>query len=114
MHRWLVEEGLRRLGEDHRRALEQTYLADRPYDEVAAELGIPAEHPAQPGVLRAEGLARRDGGDGGVVVNNADEHHELRMSLGAYVLGPAARPPRRHALRRTSTAAPSAPPSSPS
>ena len=41
MHRWLVEEGLRRLGEDHRRALEQTYLADRPYDEVAAELGIP-------------------------------------------------------------------------
>ena len=23
-------------------ALEQTYLADRPYDEVAAELGIPA------------------------------------------------------------------------
>ncbi len=41
MHRWLVEEGLRRLGEDHRRALEQTYLADRPYGEVAAELGIP-------------------------------------------------------------------------
>jgi len=41
VHRWLVEEGLRRLGEDHRRALEQTYLADRPYDEVAAELGIP-------------------------------------------------------------------------
>ncbi len=41
MRRWLVEEGLRRLGEDHRLALEQTYLADRPYDEVAAELGIP-------------------------------------------------------------------------
>ena len=41
MHRWLVEEGLRRLGEDHRQALEQTYLLDRPYDEVAAELGIP-------------------------------------------------------------------------
>ena len=41
MHRWLVEEGLRRLGVDHRIALEQTYLADRPYDEVAAELGIP-------------------------------------------------------------------------
>ena len=41
MRRWLVEEGLRRLGEDHRHALEQTYLADRPYDEVAAELGIP-------------------------------------------------------------------------
>lgn len=41
MHRWLVEEGLRRIGEDHRQALEQTYLLDRPYDEVATELGIP-------------------------------------------------------------------------
>lgn len=41
MHRWLLEEALGRLGEDHRRALVETYLADRPYDEVAAELGIP-------------------------------------------------------------------------
>ena len=41
MQRWLVEEALRRLGEDHRTALQETYLADRPYDEVAAELGIP-------------------------------------------------------------------------
>lgn len=41
MHRWLVEEALSRLGEDHRRAVTETYLADRPYDEVAAELGIP-------------------------------------------------------------------------
>ncbi len=41
MQRWLVEEALRRLGEDHRRALQETYLADRPYAEVAAELGIP-------------------------------------------------------------------------
>ncbi|MET0997971.1 MAG: sigma-70 family RNA polymerase sigma factor [Marmoricola sp.] len=41
MHRWLVEEGLRRLGDDHRQALEQTYLADRSYDDVATELGIP-------------------------------------------------------------------------
>ena len=41
MHRWLVEEALRRLGDDHRQALEETYLADRPYDEVARELGIP-------------------------------------------------------------------------
>ena len=32
---------LRRLGEDHRVALEQTYLLDRPYAEVAAELGVP-------------------------------------------------------------------------
>lgn len=38
---WIVEEALRRLGEDHRRALTETYLADRPYAEVAAELGIP-------------------------------------------------------------------------
>lgn len=41
MRRVLVEEALRRIGEDHRRALEETYLADRPYAEVAAELGIP-------------------------------------------------------------------------
>ncbi|MDO9457645.1 sigma-70 family RNA polymerase sigma factor [Nocardioides sp.] len=41
MRRVLVEEALRRLGEDHRRAIEETYLADRPYPEVAAELGIP-------------------------------------------------------------------------
>ena len=54
MHRWLVEEALRRLGDDHRRALEQTYLADRPDDEVvAAEVGISASTSAQQGVLRA-------------------------------------------------------------
>lgn len=41
VRRWLVEEALRRLGDDHRVALEQTYLLDRSYDEVAAELGIP-------------------------------------------------------------------------
>ncbi len=40
MQRWLVEEALRRLSEDHRQALQETYLADRPYAEVAAELGI--------------------------------------------------------------------------
>ncbi len=38
---WIVDEALRRLGDDHRQALVETYLADRPYDEVAAELGIP-------------------------------------------------------------------------
>ena len=38
---WIVEEALRRLGEDHRQALVETYLADRPYADVAAELGIP-------------------------------------------------------------------------
>ncbi|GAA5154242.1 sigma-70 family RNA polymerase sigma factor [Nocardioides marinquilinus] len=41
MRRVLVEEALTRLGADHREALTQTYLADRPYPEVAAELGIP-------------------------------------------------------------------------
>ena len=38
---WQVEEGLRRLGEDHRRVLVETYYRGRPYAEVAAELGIP-------------------------------------------------------------------------
>lgn len=38
---WIVEEALRRLGQEHRQALTETYLADRPYAEVAAELGIP-------------------------------------------------------------------------
>lgn len=41
MRGWVVEEALRRLGEEHRRALAETYLADRPYAEVAEELGIP-------------------------------------------------------------------------
>jgi len=38
---WIVEEALRRIGEDHRRAIVETYLRDRPYADVAAELGIP-------------------------------------------------------------------------
>ena len=38
---WVVEEGLRRLAPHHREAIVQTHLRDRPYDEVAAELGIP-------------------------------------------------------------------------
>ncbi len=38
---WIVEEALRRLGEEHRQALVETFLADRPYVDVAAELGIP-------------------------------------------------------------------------
>lgn len=41
LRRWLVEEALRRLGEDHRRALQETYLEDRPYAEVAQRLGVP-------------------------------------------------------------------------
>lgn len=38
---WVVEEALRRLGEDHRRAIIETYLRDRPYAQVAQEMAIP-------------------------------------------------------------------------
>ncbi len=38
---WIVEEALRRLSQEHRTALVQTHLRERPYGEVAAELGIP-------------------------------------------------------------------------
>lgn len=38
---WVVEEALRRLGEEHRTAIVQTHLRGRPHAEVAAELGIP-------------------------------------------------------------------------
>jgi RNA polymerase sigma-70 factor (ECF subfamily) len=38
---WQVEEGLRRIGEVHRRVLVETYLRGRPYAEVAADLGVP-------------------------------------------------------------------------
>ena len=38
---WLVEEALQRISEDHRTAIVETYLKERPYDEVAAELGVP-------------------------------------------------------------------------
>jgi len=38
---WVVEEALRRIGDEHRQAIVETYLRDRPYAEVAAELGIP-------------------------------------------------------------------------
>lgn len=38
---WLVEEALRRVSDHHREAIVQTHLLERPYDEVAAELGIP-------------------------------------------------------------------------
>lgn len=41
VRRVLVETALDRLGDEHRQALQQTYLADRPCSEVAAELGIP-------------------------------------------------------------------------
>lgn len=41
VHSWVVEEALRRLSEEHRTAIVQTHLRERPYDEVAVELGVP-------------------------------------------------------------------------
>ena len=38
---WQVEEALRRISEPHRRVLVETYYRERPYADVAADLGIP-------------------------------------------------------------------------
>ena len=38
---WVIEEALRRLSEEHRTAIVETHLRERPYADVAAELGIP-------------------------------------------------------------------------
>lgn len=38
---WQIEEAMRRIGDDHRRVLVETYYRGRPYAEVAAELGVP-------------------------------------------------------------------------
>ncbi len=38
---WQVEEAMRRMGDQHRRILVETYYRARPYAEVASELGIP-------------------------------------------------------------------------
>jgi RNA polymerase sigma-70 factor (ECF subfamily) len=38
---WQVEEAMRRIGEQHRRVLVETYYRGRPYAEVATELGVP-------------------------------------------------------------------------
>jgi RNA polymerase sigma-70 factor (ECF subfamily) len=38
---WQVEEALRRIGDQHRQVLVETYLRGRPYAEVASELGVP-------------------------------------------------------------------------
>ena len=38
---WQVEEAMRRIGEQHRRVLIETYYRGRPYAEVAEELGVP-------------------------------------------------------------------------
>ena len=38
---WQVEEAMRRIGDQHRRILVETYYRARPYADVSAELGIP-------------------------------------------------------------------------
>jgi RNA polymerase sigma-70 factor, ECF subfamily len=38
---WTVEEALRRLSDEHRTALVETYLKGRSYADVSAELGVP-------------------------------------------------------------------------
>lgn len=38
---WQLEEAMRRIGDQHRRVLVETYYRGRPYAEVAAELGVP-------------------------------------------------------------------------
>jgi RNA polymerase sigma-70 factor (ECF subfamily) len=38
---WQVEEALRRIGDQHRQVLVETYYRGRPYADVAAELGVP-------------------------------------------------------------------------
>jgi RNA polymerase sigma-70 factor (ECF subfamily) len=38
---WQIEEAMRRIGEQHRKVLVETYYRGRPYADVAAELGIP-------------------------------------------------------------------------
>jgi RNA polymerase sigma-70 factor, ECF subfamily len=38
---WQVEEGLRRIGDQHRQALVETFYKDRSYADVAADLGVP-------------------------------------------------------------------------
>jgi len=38
---WVIKQALDRIGAEQRHALTETYLRDRPYGEVAAEVGIP-------------------------------------------------------------------------
>jgi RNA polymerase sigma-70 factor (ECF subfamily) len=38
---WQVEEAMRRIGEQYRQVLVETYYRGRPYAEVATELGVP-------------------------------------------------------------------------
>ena len=85
---WVVEEALQRISEQHREAIVQMQLLERPYDEVAADAGRPRRHAAQPGLLRAQGAARRDGRDGGdAVTDRRRDHQRLRELLGVHALG---------------------------
>jgi RNA polymerase sigma-70 factor (ECF subfamily) len=38
---WQIEEAMRRIGDQHRQVLVETYYRGRPYAEVAKELGVP-------------------------------------------------------------------------
>jgi RNA polymerase sigma-70 factor (ECF subfamily) len=38
---WQIEEAMRRIGDQHRHVLLETYYRGRPYAEVAEELGVP-------------------------------------------------------------------------
>ena len=38
---WQIEEAMRRIGDQHRQVLVETYYKGRPYAEVASELGVP-------------------------------------------------------------------------
>ncbi len=42
LSRWLVEEALRHISEEHRYVVVETYLRGRPQADVAEELGVPA------------------------------------------------------------------------
>ena len=41
MDSWVVQEALGRISHEHRQAIVETHLKERPHGEVAAELGIP-------------------------------------------------------------------------
>lgn len=41
LEEWMLEEGLRRIRDDQRHAIVETYLKGRPYADVAAETGVP-------------------------------------------------------------------------
>ncbi len=41
LEEWMLEEGLRRIRDDQRHAIVETYLKGRAYADVAAETGVP-------------------------------------------------------------------------